>query len=163
MVAGSPSAYHDTLTIPSPCIRGALPALHLGRYIYIWHNWIIIITECSAPATSFSTRYLHPPWLIIKDLDAIRHSSGESDEFLVRGIFVHIVVAVLFIVKLDYETVGRIALCMLAAARRIYGKCLYAVAFRAIVLATREGLDVWLLRCWVNALVFEAQHTIARL
>ena len=138
--------------------------MHLGRYIYIWHNWIIIIiTECSALATSFSTRYLHPPWLIIKDLDAIRHSSGELDEFLVRGIFVHVVVAVLFIVKLDYETVGRIALCMSAAARRIYGNCLYAVTFRAIVLATREGLDVWLLRCWVNALVFEAQHTIARL
>lgn len=106
---------------------------------------------------------LHPPWLIIKDLDAIRHSSSELDEFLVRGIFVHVVVAVLFIVKLDYETVGRIALCMSAAARRIYGNCLYAVTFRAIVLATREGLDVWLLRCWVNALVFEAQHTIARL
>ena len=120
--------------------------MHLVRYTYIWHNWIIIITECSALASSFSTRYLHPPWLIIKDLDAIRHSSGELDEFLVRGIFVHVVVAVLFIVKLDYETVGRIA----------------AVTFRAIVLATREGLDVWLLRCWVNALVFEAQHTIAR-
>jgi hypothetical protein len=116
VVAGSPSAYHDTLTIPSLCIRGALPALHLRRYIYTWHNWIIIITECSALATSFSTRYLHPLWLIIKDLDAIRHSSNKLDEFLVSGILVHIVVAVLFIVKLDYETVGRIALCMSAAA-----------------------------------------------
>jgi hypothetical protein len=38
----------------------------------------------------------------------------------------------------------------------------YAVAFRAVVLATREGLDVWLLGSGMNALVFEAEHALAR-
>jgi hypothetical protein len=34
-VVGSPSAYHDTLTIRSLYLIEALPALHLRRYTYI--------------------------------------------------------------------------------------------------------------------------------
>jgi abortive infection bacteriophage resistance protein len=44
--------------------------------------------------------------LIVEDFDAIRHLSSKLNEVLVSRIFVYIVVAVFFILKLNYETVG---------------------------------------------------------
>jgi hypothetical protein len=39
----------------------------------------------------------------------------------------------------------------------------YSMAFRAVVLATGEGLDIGLLRSWMDALVAKCQHAVARL
>jgi len=50
-------------------------------------------------------------------------------------VFVYVVVTVLFVLKLHYETVGRVALRMLAVMRELRDMT-YAVAFRAVVLAT---------------------------
>jgi hypothetical protein len=41
------------------------------------------------------------------------------------------------------------------------GDITYTVTLRTVVLATREGLDVGLLRAWMDALVFETEHTLA--
>jgi abortive infection bacteriophage resistance protein len=50
--------------------------------------------------------HLHLSRLIVEDFDAIRHLSSKLNEFLVSRIFVYVVVAVFFILKLNYETVG---------------------------------------------------------
>jgi hypothetical protein len=47
--------------------------------------------------------YSHLSRLIVKDLDTIRYLSGKLYEILVGRVFVYVVVAVLFVLKLDYE------------------------------------------------------------
>lgn len=108
------------------------------------------------------TLHLHLPWLVVEDFDTIRHLSSKLYEILMGRVSVYVVVAVLFVLKLNYETMSRVTLSMSAGVEGLMD-ITYAVAFRAVVLATREGLDVWLLGSWMNALVFQAEHTTASL
>jgi len=55
---------------------------------------------------SLLTLHLHLPWLVVEDFHAIRHLSSKLYKLLMGRVFVYIVVAVLFILKLDYETMG---------------------------------------------------------
>jgi len=84
---------------------------------------------------SLLTLHLHLPWLVIEDFHAIRHLSSQLHKLLMGRVFVYVVVTVLFVLKLHYETVGRVALRMLAVMRELRDMT-YAVAFRAVVLAT---------------------------
>jgi hypothetical protein len=47
--------------------------------------------------------YSHLSRLIVKDLDATRYLSGKLYEILVGRVFVYVVVAVFFVLKLNYE------------------------------------------------------------
>jgi hypothetical protein len=49
----------------------------------------------------------------------------------------------------------------MSAFIRISKGAAYTMAFRAIILATRKGLDVRLLRSRMDALIFEPEHPIA--
>lgn len=137
----NPLAYHDTLTIRT---IEASSALHYWRYTEV--DMTQHFQDLATALDSRCSYYLHLPRLIVHHLDPIRYFSGKLHELLVRWILVHVVVAILGILKLDDETVGRVALHS-SADWRILGRYVltYSMAFRAVVLSTGEGLDVWFL------------------
>jgi hypothetical protein len=45
------------------------------------------------------------PWLIIHHFHTVRYLSSKLDKFLVRWVFVYIVISVLYILELDHEAV----------------------------------------------------------
>jgi hypothetical protein len=74
-----------------------------------------------------------------------------------RRVLAHIVVAIFRVLKLDDESVGQIALRLLATRVQQRGnlESQYCKVFRTVVPAAREGLDVGLLGSWVDAFVAE--------
>jgi hypothetical protein len=67
-----------------------------------WHSTLIVHA------------ILHLSRLVVHHLDPIRYLSGKLHELLVCWVLVHIVVTILGILELDYETVGGISLAFVS-------------------------------------------------
>lgn len=111
-------------------------------------------------ASSPTTSYL--PRLIVQHLYTIRHFSCELHKLLMGWVLVDVVVPIFRVLEFDHE-----AMCVRVLLRRS-GNLLkrasffaYRMAFRAVVLAAGEGLDVWRLGGGVKAFLAEREHAVA--